>query len=90
MEVHLRPGLLKLSRSGRHEGGDTSGSSKSISVRTEVLGVAKFAKYFPVWRIAAADGVERLLTFKADETFLNIKQYYRKNKCSIFNVDTYL
>ena len=83
VEVYLGPGLLKLSRCGRHEGGDTSGSTKSISVRTEVLGVAKFTKYFTVWRIATADGVERLLTFKADETFLYIKQYV--NKCSIFN-----
>lgn len=76
MEVHQRPGLLKLSRSCGHEGGDTASSSKSISVGSKVLCVAKFAKYFAVWRVAAADGVERLLTFKTDETFLNINRYY--------------
>ena len=74
MEVDERARLLvrALARLGGHERGEAAGAAPAVAVRAEVLGVAEFAEYLLVGRVAAAHRVQRLPAFQASETRLNM------------------
>ena len=74
VEVDERARLLvrALARLGGHERGEAAGAAPAVAVRAEVLGVAEFAEYLAVGRVAAAHRVQRLPAFQASETRLNM------------------
>ena len=85
VEVDERSLFLKLSGPGSHKSWDTPRPSEAVSVRSEVLGVAKLTKNLSIGGVTTTDGVKRLLTFQTDETRLVVTMIFRHHLLGVEN-----